>query len=147
MVLECCGRCLDSHDLSAYHHLYDLCRHIRSFIKAAPGYQKSSPSYKLSSLNFDSQKLFVETLWDHLNTLGSVKSCQTCLGHKGTLIVLGSATCKCLSCMHVSRTVWKIISLTRLFGYFDLDLSWPFSLGYLLSFTLQFSKFIKASVL
>ncbi len=40
---------------------------ICSFIKAAPCYQKSSPSYKLNSLNFDSEKLFVETLWHHLN--------------------------------------------------------------------------------
>ncbi len=40
--------------------------HIHSFIKSAPGYQKSSPASKLNSLNFDSQKLFVETLWDHL---------------------------------------------------------------------------------
>ncbi len=55
VVLEGCCRCPDSHDLSAYHHLYDLGRHI------------SSPSYKLNSLNFDSEKLFVETLWDHLN--------------------------------------------------------------------------------
>ena len=28
VVLEGCCRCPDSHDLSAYHHLYDLCRHI-----------------------------------------------------------------------------------------------------------------------
>ncbi len=46
---------------------------IRSFIKAAPGYQKSSPSYKLYSLNFDSEKLSVETLWDHLNEKPSRK--------------------------------------------------------------------------
>ena len=42
---------------------------IRSFIKAALGYQKSAPSYKVNSLNFDSEKLSVETLWDHLNLL------------------------------------------------------------------------------
>ncbi len=36
-------------------------------IKAANGYQKSSPSYKLNSLNFDFEKLSVETLWDHIN--------------------------------------------------------------------------------
>ncbi len=35
-------------------------------LKAAPGYKKSSPSYKLNSLNFDSENLSVETLWDHL---------------------------------------------------------------------------------
>ncbi len=28
VVLEGCCRCPDSHDLSAYHHLYDLGRHI-----------------------------------------------------------------------------------------------------------------------
>ncbi len=49
VVLEGCCRCPDSHDLSAY--------------------QKSSPSYKLNSLNFDSEKLSVETLWDHLKAM------------------------------------------------------------------------------
>ncbi len=57
VVLEGCCRCPDSHDLSAYCHLYDL------------GRQKSSPSYKLNNLNFDFEKLSVETLWDHLNLL------------------------------------------------------------------------------
>ncbi len=39
---------------TCYHPLYDLARDI-------------SPSYKLNSLNFDSEKLSVETLWDYLN--------------------------------------------------------------------------------
>ena len=33
-----------------------------SYIKAAPGNQKSSPSYKFNNVNFDSEKLSVETL-------------------------------------------------------------------------------------
>ena len=44
------------HDLSECYHLYDLGRHI-----------KCSPSYKFNSLNFDSEKISVITVWDHLN--------------------------------------------------------------------------------
>ncbi len=55
-----------SRPLDTFHHLQSSIA-IRFFIKAAPGYQKSSPSYKFNSLNFDSEKLSVETLWDHLN--------------------------------------------------------------------------------
>ena len=54
VVLEGYRRCSVSHDLSECHHLYDL------------GSIKSSPSYKFNSVNFDSEKLSMETLWDHL---------------------------------------------------------------------------------
>ncbi len=50
MVLEGYRRCPDSHDLSECHHLCDLGRHI----------------YTHNSVNFDSEKISVETLWDHL---------------------------------------------------------------------------------
>ena len=53
MVLEGYRRCPDSHDLSECHHLYDLGRHI-------------SPSYKFNSVNFDSKRLSIETVWDNL---------------------------------------------------------------------------------
>ncbi len=45
VVLEGYRRCQDSHDLSECHHL--------------------SPSYKFNIVNFDSEKLSAETLWDH----------------------------------------------------------------------------------
>ena len=49
--------------------IYDEC-HMKipqhSSYKAAPGCQKSRASYKFNSVNFDSKKLSVETLWDHL---------------------------------------------------------------------------------
>ncbi len=50
VVLEGYRRCPDSHDLSECHHQ-----------------PKSYPYYKFNSVNFDSEKLSVETLWDHLN--------------------------------------------------------------------------------
>ncbi len=40
---------------------------IQSSLKAAPGCQKSSPSYQFNSLNFDSKKLSVRSVEDHLN--------------------------------------------------------------------------------
>ncbi len=36
VVLEGCCRCPDSHDLSAYHHLYDLGRHIAALRSSRP---------------------------------------------------------------------------------------------------------------
>ncbi len=42
---------------------------ICSYIKAAHCCQKSSPSYQFNSLNFDSKKLSVTSVWDHLNDL------------------------------------------------------------------------------
>ncbi len=49
MVLEGYRRCPDSHDLSEWHHLYDW-----------------AGIYRFNSVNFDSDKLSVEALWDHL---------------------------------------------------------------------------------
>ncbi len=54
VVLQGYPMCPDRHDLSECHHLYDLGRH------------KSSPSYKFNSLNFDSEKISVITVQDHL---------------------------------------------------------------------------------
>ena len=44
---------------------------IYSYIKVAPDCQKSSTSYKFNSLNFDSEKISVITVWNHLK----FKSC------------------------------------------------------------------------
>ncbi len=53
VVLEGHSRCPDCHDLSECHHLY-----------------------KFNSVHFDSEKLSVETLWDHLKWLRMLGLCH-----------------------------------------------------------------------
>ncbi len=70
---------------------------LRSFrpldsINAAPGCQKSSPSYQFNSLNFDSKKLSVRSVEDHLKSLG------------GRNKIISSGTC--LAC----HLIWSAIS-------------------------------------
>ena len=50
-------------------------------IKAAPGCQKSFPSYKFNSVNFDSEKFSVETLWDHLKYMPKILSQSSSFGN------------------------------------------------------------------
>ncbi len=49
----------------------------RSCIKAAPGCQKSPPSYQFNSLNFDSKKIAVRSVEDHLNRLSLSLICES----------------------------------------------------------------------
>ncbi len=51
----------DIHDLSEYHRLYHF------------GIHKSSPSYQFNSLNFDSEKISVRSVEDHLKPHTVVK--------------------------------------------------------------------------
>ncbi len=57
MVLQGSPRSPDIHDLSECHHLYDL----RPLLAA------KSRSYQFNSLNFDSKKISVRSVEDHLN--------------------------------------------------------------------------------
>ncbi len=56
VVLQGSPRSPDIYDLSEYHRLYNLGRHT----------EEPSPSYQFNSLNFDSKKISVRSVEDHL---------------------------------------------------------------------------------